>query len=277
VADCPVSFLVATVDEEGRRGSDVPRPYTVEPPPPRSGRHEPGEPFGFGLTVFARALALFPYVIVAARRLEEEGIGRKMPDGRGLWRPGRFRIERIVAANPLTEQEQVVLQRGDELVRVPGIPVTHEQVLARARALRESWPTGEGGRLTLEFVTPTRLVEGGHPLRRPLLRPLMQRLLERLSSLWEEYGREELPVDFGEVVARAARIRPVADETRWLEVRGYSTRQGAAKRLDGFVGRATYEGGLGPLLPWLVWGEQTHVGKDAVKGCGLYRVVDGPV
>lgn len=49
--------------------------------------------------------------------MEEEDIGRKTQDGRGNWRPGRFRIERIVASNPLTEEEQVVLQQSDELVK----------------------------------------------------------------------------------------------------------------------------------------------------------------
>nr|MDA8220066.1 CRISPR system precrRNA processing endoribonuclease RAMP protein Cas6 [Dehalococcoidales bacterium] len=221
-----------------------------------------------GLTVYARAITLFPYVIVAARRLEDEGIGRKVPDGHGRWRAGRFAIERIVAANPLTGEEQVVLQRGDELVAVPNLPVIHEQVLGRARALA---PDG----LAVEFLTPTRIVEGGRSLSKPLLRPLVQRLIERLSSLWEEYGAGELPIDFADLMARADSVRLVADETRWEEVRGYSTRHGAPKRLDGFVGRAVYEGNLGPLLPWLAWGELTHVGKDAVKGCGLYRILDG--
>lgn len=271
-AGCPVSSLLATVDEDGRRGADVPRPYTVEPPLGRSGRYEPGERFELGLTVFARAMALFPYVVVAARRLEEEGIGRRVPDGRGRWQTGRFRIERIVAANPLTGEERVVLQRGEELVKVPDVPVTHAQVLDRARAIGDGWANGREERLTLEFLTPTRLVEGGRPLRRPLFRPLVQRLIERLSSLWEEYGSAELPIDFAALIDRASAVRLVEDETTWLEVRGYSTRQGAPKHLDGFVGRATYVGELGSLLPWLVWGERTHVGKDAVKGCGLYRV-----
>lgn len=275
LAGCPVSFLLATVDEAGRRGADVPRPYTVEPPLGASPRYEPGEPFRFGLTVFARALALFPYVVVAARRLEEEGIGRRSLDGQGRWRPGRFRIERIVAVNPLTGEGQVVLQRGDDLVSVPSLPVTHEQVLARSRRIAEGWGLRPVGQLGVEFLTPTRVVDGGRDLRRPAFRPLFQRLVERLSSLWEEYGREELPIDFGDLMARAEGVRLVADGTRWLEVRGYSTRQGAPKYLSGFVGRAAYEGDLGVLLPWLVWGELTHVGKDAVKGCGLYRV-EGP-
>ncbi|MHB1006509.1 MAG: CRISPR system precrRNA processing endoribonuclease RAMP protein Cas6 [Chloroflexota bacterium] len=267
LAGCPVSFLLATVDVDGRRGSDVPRPYTMEPPLDTRGYYTPGERFTFGLTVFARALSLFPYVIVAARRLEEEGIGRAVPDGRGQWQRGRFTIERVVARNPLTGEEQVVHQRGDELVAVPNIPVTHAQVLALAEALADR------GRLSLEFLTTTRLIEGGRQLRAPAPRPLCQRLIERLSSLWEEYCDEELPVDYADLMARAGAARLLADETAWREVRGYSTRQEAPKSLAGFVGRATYEGDLDPLLPWLVWGELAHVGKDAVKGCGLYRIL----
>ncbi|MBI4316850.1 MAG: CRISPR system precrRNA processing endoribonuclease RAMP protein Cas6 [Chloroflexi bacterium] len=276
LATCPVSFLLATVDEEGRRGSDVPRPYTIQPPLGRIGRYAPGDRFGFGITLFARALNLFPYLIVAGRRLEEDGIGRKLPDppkADGRWRPGRFAVERIAAANPLTGEEQVVLQRGDELVKVPAVPITHSHVLARAAKLGAELATG--GRLTIEFLTPTRIVADGRPLRQPAFRPLVQRLLERLSSLWEEYGEAELPIEFGDLMERAGEARLVDDGTRWLELRGYSTRQDAPKYLDGFVGLATYEGDLGVLLPWLVWGEQTHVGKDAVKGCGIYRIVDG--
>lgn len=265
---CPVSFLLATVDEEGRRGADVPRPYTVEPPLGRTGQYAPGEAFSFSITLFARALSLFPYLIVAARRLEEEGIGRKLQDQGGHWRAGRFRIQRILAVNTITGERQIVLQAGEELVRVPAVPIRHQQVLVRAERLarRKS--------LSLEFLTPTRLVENGRPLRRPDFRPLMQRLVERLSSLWEEYGQSELPVDFAALMESASKIKLSECRTNWVELRGYSTRQAAPKYLDGFVGCATYEGDIAPFAPWLVWGEQTHVGKDAVKGCGLYRIVE---
>jgi len=30
-----------------------------------------------------------------------------------------------------------------------------------------------------------------------------------------------------------------------------------------------------PLLPWLVWGQFTHVGKNAVKGDGWYEIEIG--
>ena len=34
IGTCPVAFLVATLDPKSERGVKVPRPYTIEPPPP---------------------------------------------------------------------------------------------------------------------------------------------------------------------------------------------------------------------------------------------------
>jgi hypothetical protein len=42
--------------------------------------------------------------------------------------------------------------------------------------------------------------------------------------------------------------------------------------MGGFVGQVTFEGEIEPFLPWLVWGEVVHVGKDAVKGNGRMRI-----
>ena len=73
IGTCPVAFLVATLDPNSERGVEVPRPYTLEPPPPGTRRLEPGQSFSFGLTMFARALNLFPYVILALERMGQSG------------------------------------------------------------------------------------------------------------------------------------------------------------------------------------------------------------
>ncbi|MGH2391800.1 MAG: CRISPR system precrRNA processing endoribonuclease RAMP protein Cas6 [Chloroflexota bacterium] len=43
--------------------------------------------------------------------------------------------------------------------------------------------------------------------------------------------------------------------------------------MGGLVGKITFTGDLAPFLPWLVWGEIRHVGKDTAKGNGLYQIV----
>ena len=45
------------------------------------------------------------------------------------------------------------------------------------------------------------------------------------------------------------------------------------RKLGGLIGAATYQSATwDALLPWLLWGEVVQVGKNVVKGCGLYRL-----
>jgi hypothetical protein len=268
-ATCPVAFLVATLDDEGPRGREVPRPYTIEPPLEPTIRYEPDEGLSFGLTLFTQALNLFPYVILAVHGLEQGGLGRKVAENG--WRRGTFTLQEITALNPLTGERQTVLQRGDELVEVPDVPVTHAQVMAAA----EEKPSIRDRNLKMEFLTPTRLIDEGQLVSQLRFRPLLQRLLERLVALAGTFC--DTPFD-GELkynlVGQAEAVETVADETRWVDLESYSTRRRGRTHIGGLVGRATFRGDLAPFLPWLIWGQFTHVGKNAVKGDGWYRIAD---
>lgn len=266
VASCPVSFLLASVDEAGRRGDDIPRPYSIQPPLGPAVRYEPGEPLEFGVTLYSRALAHLPYLLVSVRNLEQYGLGSRVAGPDGRWRRGAFRVERIVATDPLDGRTEVVMEVGDNLVHVPDFGVTHDAVLRRAESM------GDVERLAVHFLTPTRLIDQGRLVQRPQMRPLLQRLIERLSSLWEHYGEGSPPLDFASLMAAAEQVRTVEDATRWVDLESYSSRRDARTPIGGFAGRAVFEGPLTPLLPWLIWGEYTHVGKNAVKGDGWYAL-----
>jgi hypothetical protein len=74
--------------------------------------------------------------------------------------------------------------------------------------------------------------------------------------------------------ALADRVRLMEAQTEWVEVWSGSNRTGRETPLSGFVGRASYAAPLEtlrPLLPWLVWGQVVQVGKDVVKGNGVYK------
>ena len=113
VATCPVATLVSTLRPGSVRGRDVPRPYTVQPPVlAASGQHpsgncghpvelpdgrvvfryEPGERFEFGLTLYAQALQLFPYVVLAVGEFERSGVGRRLRQADGRWRRGTLAV-----------------------------------------------------------------------------------------------------------------------------------------------------------------------------------------
>ena len=68
----------------------------------------------------------------------------------------------------------------------------------------------------------------------------------------------------------AEKIKTVADSTRWVESSRYSRRREVTHDLSGFVGEVTFEGELGPFVPYLKLGEYLHVGKNAVFGNGWY-------
>jgi hypothetical protein len=268
------------MDSDSDRGVEVPRPYTIQPPAPGPRRLEPGQGFSFGLTLFARALDLFPYVVLALERMEQAGLGRRVRDNRNF--RGRFRVRRVEAVNVLTGKASEVVCAGDSLVKVPDVPVTHGQVAAWAGNALAHGLGHPGADLTVEYVTPTRIRDrfaGKGPdslVIRPLFRPLFQRLLERLTALTQHFSDSPLRLDFGALVRRAETVRLVEDRTRWLDLESHSERQRHRYPSGGFVGVATYQADdWAPFLPWLAWGQFTHVGKDAVKGNGWYRIALG--
>ena len=126
--------------------------------------------------------------------------------------------------------------------------------------------------MTLELLTPLRLVDDKQLVKQLSFRPFAQRLHGRLRQLTATFWDTPLDFDFRQVMAQAEAVRVVSDETRWVELESYSTRLGRATPIGGLMGQVTFEGELSPFVDWLVWGQFTHVGKDAVKGNGVYRI-----
>jgi hypothetical protein len=284
VASCPVATLVSTLRPGSGRGRDVPRPYTVQPPLPGSGhpverpngrlafRYHPGEKFKFGLTLYAQALQLFPYVVLAVGELEQSGIGRKTKQADSRWQRGTFQVSEIKAENPLTGERQPVLKAGDQLVQVPDVPITHAQV---CEWVNERIANSES-RITIRFLTPTRIIQRGHLLKPGhfSFQPFFQRLMERLEALSRHFSDTPLHFDDPKGLIEAAGRVEVSDHRLvWEELRSYSTRRRAESPTSGLMGSVMLKADdWSPFWPWLVWGQFTHVGKDAVKGNGWYEV-----
>jgi len=282
VATCPVATLVSTLKPESDRGRDIPRPFTVQPPLTGRGGHpttlpdgrlvfhyRPGEPFTFGLTLYAQALQLFPYVVLAVNEFEQGGIGRKTRQEDGRWRRGTLAVREVWDENPLTGERQPVFRADERMVQVPDVPITHEQILEWANEQKAR------GRLAVRFLTPTRITRAKHLLKpgKITFRPLWQRLVDRLESLSRDFSDTPLTLDFRALALAAEEVRTVRDQTRWVELSSYSTRQRRSTPTSGLVGDLTFEcDDWSPFLPWLAWGQFTHVGKDAVKGNGWYEL-----
>lgn len=298
-ATCPVAGLVAPLRDERPRGRDAPRPFVIAADPAAIGltdaesrngegaygrartevRLEVGQTYTFAVTLFGRAATFFPYLALSLPTVATIGIGRPLRDHHG--QRGRPRIAKIDVVQPFTGQRETLYLANDQAVRTPTLVITPDMIATHAATL----PTD---RLAVRFITPTRLIAGKRLMAHPDARTLALRLTERLEALEQEYGGSSSATndqhaakdsrrDRYIAVERIARdICVVADETRWVDVTSYSSRQGQSMPIGGFRGRAILEGNIGPLRELLVWGEVAHAGKNAVKGDGCIRVESVP-
>ncbi|MEZ4861183.1 MAG: CRISPR system precrRNA processing endoribonuclease RAMP protein Cas6 [Caldilineaceae bacterium] len=294
---CPVCRLLSGEADDPDEG-DTRRAYAIEPPPEAPSHFAPGATFTFGAALYGESWAMFPYVALAAGGMGEFGVGRKVAGGDvagGEYPPpatrhsptatrGKFVIEQIDAVNPLTGETRCMMAPEERMVRTETLPVTDEDVRQATEQLLAHLAM-QGNQLTLDFLTPMRLVtQGEHTAKTPDFFPLIKQTVKRILDLAHQHGQGRPTIAGAPVVLKrdiypyADQVHLVADQTHWWDVKGYSSRLGRQQVLGGYIGRATYHApDWRPLLPWLLWGQSTHVGKNVVKGCGVYRVAGGEV
>lgn len=262
---CPVCWLLAAEDDNAKRGQNIPRPLTIQPPIERV--HFPqGSEMRFGISLVGKAQNMLPYVARAVQKMGEIGVGR----GRG-----RFRLEAIDEVHPLLDTERALMD--GRMVKRPTLQITASVVQQVAASLSTH-------AVTLELLTPMRLTAGDALVRESIPPNVMiQRLIERCQNLVEHYAEYPIgdapPTRADWLAAQqqaldiARTLRVAYDETHWAEAFSGSRRTGRVSPISGLVGRVRWEGEVAPLLQWLLWGATLHVGKNAVKGSGYYRVI----
>ncbi len=291
-AVCPVHWLLAANEKPGqeRRG------YTIVPPCPHpnpptplcfggyslpseksistgEGAYLPGERFEFGITLFGNTLKFLPYFVLAVPELGRMGVG----PGRG-----KFSLKSVWAENPLTRERECLLAEGENLVHTPTLTMTHAEV---ERIANYQLPMTNSNlqhptsnvQFTIDFLTPTRLIEEGDLAKAPAFDVLFARLLGRLDDLAQQFcSGERRGGEAALTLQRVAeQVRLVESQTRWVEVWSGSQRSNTPSPLSGIVGRATYAALSDvwePLSPWLLWGQLAQVGKSTVKGNGVIQV-----
>ena len=267
---CPVSALVAPLRDENARGQDIPRPYVIVPPLEGARRYQPGESFAFGMTLIGSIVQLLPYILLSLPQVESGGLGHFLAENEG--KRGRFHIEKVETCHPFTAERQTIYEEGQTRVQAPAITIHAEEWARRATQLNQA-------QITLRFVTPLRLVDREHLVKRMLVRPFLQRLLERYLALERYYGNQQEGLTWEEKEAYLQKTEGIvctSDQTTWLEFTSYSNRQKRSTPISGLMGEATLAGDLAPFLELLTIGELIHVGKNAVKGSGRYHIVRPP-
>lgn len=260
VAHCPVCWLLAAEDQDAARGQNIPRPLMIEPPQAKT--YHRSESFTFGLTVVGRAQDMFPYLARAIQKAGNTGVGK----GRG-----RFKLVSIAEYNPLTHADRPILEQN--FVRQPVHQVTPTDI---SRAVVQ-YPLDHA---RLELLTPLRLISQKQLVKSPEPVAFIQRLVERCQRITEYYAETQTPPSRGEwfvlyqtLSEIAADVHIASNDTQWVEVYSGSRRQQRYTPISGLTGCVEWVGPVKALVPWLLWGQSLHIGKNAVKGDGWFRLL----
>lgn len=229
----------------------APRPYLFEP---RTEAREvaPGELVETDVLLLGQAAELQPFVLLALERTAERGFGE---------RRSRFRL---VAVDALGEDGswRAGYRLGGE--RRPG------SVARLVPVLDEPAPE----RLTLRFLTPTRIEKGGKPQETVPFKGLVFQMLRRVLELAHFHVPGAEPDwHFKPLLERTEDLHTTRSDLTWRELERYSSRQGGKVPLSGFVGEMELEGDLGAFLPLLRTAEVVHVGKGTAFGLGRLEVL----
>jgi hypothetical protein len=132
----------------------------------------------------------------------------------------------------------------------------------------------EIGEVELQFLTPTRLSQGGQPLAVPTLGAVIDAIGRRCRELLTRWGIAEAPLHWpvhlrAELHDWSGAWRPMGRRSR--------SQQGKHHDLSGFVGEVRYRGYVAELVPWLRVAELLHVGSNIPFGCGQIRVTYRPL
>lgn len=261
---CPVCWLLAAEDPLAKRGQNIPRPLTVQPPLNQA-HFRPNQTMSFGVSLIGKAQDLLPYVARAVQKMGGIGVGR----GRG-----RFTLVAIDEVHPLLDTARRLMD--GRTVKRPTLQITPAGVQEIAAKLPRH-------AVTLDLMTPMRLTAHEAVVQRITPVVFVQRLLERCQNLAEHYAeyqpndpvptREDWLAAQQALLAVAHHVCVTYDDTMWVDALSGSQRTRRLSPIGGLVGRMRWEGDVTPLLPWLLWGASLHVGKNAVKGAGYYRLV----
>ena len=241
-----------------RKYRSAPHPFIIEPPPGTKRGYTPDNEITFGLTLLGRAIDYLPYFIYTFDELGRMGIGK----GRG-----KYRLETVTACIGGEDQKRVVYSSDTKTMQ----PLSPSYLTPASGLPGEE--THNSPPLTLNFLTPTRIIYNKHLMLDLEFHILMRNLLRRLSLLYYFHsGGDPSGWDFKGIIEKAEGVKVKKRNLKWYDWERYSARQETKMKMGGFVGEITFEGDIEPFMDLIRAGEVLHVGKGTGFGLGKYEV-----
>jgi len=241
----------------------APRPYLFTAWSPET-ELAAGSPLRFELILLGQAVELQARAVLAVAAMAGAGLGSR---GRGQGQA--FHLASVEVTEP-SGTVRPLYEEGTLSPR-PAAPSFATPSLGPLPGPGEKVPED---RLTLRFLTPTRLHVRGRPISDPDFRTLAGKLLRRTLELAHCHVPEATPGwELRPLLDAASQVRTVRRDLRWETLARYSSRQGRTHSTSGFVGELELAGPLAPWRPLLRTAELIHLGKGTTWGLGRVEVV----
>ena len=137
-----------------------------------------------------------------------------------------------------------------------------------------SWLLQDGrikNTLALSFMTPTRLMVDGKPLRKPHFRQVFPFMLRRVTSMLYAHSGVELLDDASLLLEQVRQLNVVESNLGWHDWRSLSGRPGLV--IGGFVGDMVLQGQALEEVYWVIAvASLLGIGKAATYGAGQFML-----
>jgi hypothetical protein len=255
-----MDFRKTRIRDEKQKNIDIPKPFVIETPfatEPYEKRK--GEELIFNVILFGSAISHIPLFLLAIAQAGRDGLA----DGTITY---ELKDARVVDAFEDTNIEFYKAKIGK---------IHHEPRLLPFDKVAAGFRTEEFknlNRVSIEFLTPYRVKRTQKALESPDFFLIARSLLRRLMSLSRFHCDDRISLDYKHLMELASQVKLVENKIEWYDWGKYSPKNESKSQIGGLFGKVTYEGPLAEFLPYLIYGQLVHIGKNTAYGLGKYHL-----
>lgn len=253
---CVYAYIFETIPPSQtkimRRYKAVPHPFVIEPPVEEKSIYKENEKLPFNLILIGKATEYLPYFIYTFIEIGKVGIGRKK---------GKYKLNSVKCGRT-------------KIYDIEENKVLSAPIKTMPIKLPKESETKKIERISLNFITPTRIISEEKITKEPNFNLLIRQLIRRISLIsYFHCSIDTTKWDFKNIIEKAKDIETIKSQIQWFDWERYSNRQKRKMNMGGFKGTITFEGKISQFIPLLKIGEIIHIGKGTTFGLGKYEIV----
>ncbi len=239
---------------------DVPKPFVIETPfatEPYTKKR--GDVMIFNMLLVGKAVVHLPLFVLAFKELGRLGFAENKI---------KFKVTSVQAVDTLHDITNELYSAQTDAFKV----ITHTVSFKKVAQQFEDEKFKRVTEVKLDFMTPFRVKRTQMALANPEFFVLARPMLRRLMALARFYCDSRVRMDYKQLMDLASQVKIKENKLEWFDWGKFSPKNESKSQIGGLFGSVTYEGPLGEFLPYLIYGQLVHVGKNTTYGLGKFLV-----